>query len=123
MRVKILCGGTSYKIGDGLFRLALRGDVIDVTGEEAEALIASGAAEAVDAAPPVSDTPADKAEEGGDGPVAYSVDLKADQLRAIMEAYGLTASPRMTKREMVDALDAHFGEEDPPALNAEVPIV
>lgn len=89
-------------------------------------------AASVDVSTPNEPENAAESDEEGEEAVSapeYSVDMKADQLRAIMEANGLTVKPRMTKREMVDALDAFFAsdEEDeddelPPDLDAEVPV-
>ena len=149
MKVVIMCGGTSYKTGNR-FKLALRGEVVDVSAEEAEAMIRSGAARAVKpvetlpeansaagekpedagdvSTPPSPENEADGAEEA-EG-VVYSVDNTATELKATMKANGLTVKPRMTKREMVDALDAYFGsdeeaddDEQPPDLNAEALVI
>ena len=46
---------------------------------------------------------------------AYNADMKADALREIGKAYGLTFKVGMTKLEMVAALDEHFN----PAANDE----
>lgn len=47
--------------------------------------------------------------EGGDGaPLYYSVDMKADELRAIAKDMGLTFKVGMSKAEMVEAMDAHI---------------
>lgn len=145
MKVTILSGGTSYKVGDR-FKLALRGETVDVSEAEAEALIKLGAAcpalhtetspeadfaateepeDAGDVSTPPSPENEAEATEEAEG-AAYSVDMTAAELRAIMEANGLTAKPRMTKREMVDALDEFFAEDDdeaPPDLSAEAPVV
>jgi hypothetical protein len=56
------------------------------------------------------------------------MDNTAAELKAIMEAEGLTIRSGMTKREMVDALDAYFASEDDeddelPDLSPEVPVV
>lgn len=67
---------------------------------------------------------------GLDKPPAYSVDMKAAELRAIMELCGLTYKVGMTKADMVAALDEYYrdadGEddgEDPPDLSPEAPDV
>lgn len=149
MKVVIMCGGAGYKVGDR-FKLALRGDVVDVSAEEAEAMIGSGAARAVKpvetspkaesatgekpenagdvSTPPSPENEADGAEEA-EG-VVYSMDNTATELKAIMEANGLSVKARMTKREMVDALDAFYGsdeetddDEQPPDLNSEALVI
>ena len=55
----------------------------------------------------------------------YSPDMTANQLKAVMNAHGLTVKPRMSKPDMIAALDEYFSEsddgEDLPDLSAEVP--
>lgn len=45
--------------------------------------------------------------EGGTAAPLYSVDMKADELRAIAKDMGLTFKVGMSKAEMVEALEAH----------------
>lgn len=57
----------------------------------------------------------------------YSVVMKVDELRTLMNEYGVPYHVGMTKADMVAALDEYFsgGEDDgesPPALNAEEPV-
>ena len=67
--------------------------------------------------------------EGVVGILEYSVDTKADDLRAIGELFGLTFKKGMSKADMVAALNAHIEEnsvdgfdmddaEDAPAFDA-----
>ncbi len=76
-----------------------------------------------------------------DGKPAYSVDMKADELKKLMEKYGLSLKARMSKDDMVAALDEFFdneddgtepdddsdevedGEELPPSPSAEEPVI
>lgn len=58
----------------------------------------------------------------------YSVDMKAAELREIMEDCGLQYKVGMSKADMVAALDAYFGDEvededTPPDLGAEDPVI
>lgn len=58
----------------------------------------------------------------------YSVEMKAAELRELLEDCGLTYKVGMTKADMVAALDAYFDEavedgEAPPDLSAEAPII
>lgn len=72
--------------------------------------------------PPAEDTPP---EEEGDEIPEYSIDLKADQLRALMEQYGVPYKSGMNKSDMVAALDEYFaqdGGEAPPDLSAAGPV-
>lgn len=143
-KVRILCGG--YGHGD-LNTLVLRGHTIEVDDGEAQRLVFAGMAKVVveDCNTPVATTTSADADadEGDDMPdsesvsqgeeidiPAYSTDNKADELRAIMEAYGLDVKSGMSKADMVDALDAFFatdeeadeGGEDLPDLSAEEPV-
>ncbi len=60
--------------------------------------------------------------------VAYSVDMKASELRDMMEKFGLVYKVGMTKADMVAALDEYFSGEEvedgeaPPNLTAEEPV-
>ena len=52
--------------------------------------------------------------------------MKADQLRALLEQYGVPYKSGMNKADMVAALDEYFaqdGGEAPPELGAEAPVV
>lgn len=60
----------------------------------------------------------------------YNVEMKASELRELMEGCGLTYKVGMSKADMVATLDAYFGDEvedededTPPDLGAEDPIV
>ena len=72
--------------------------------------------------PPAEDTPP---EEDGDEIPEYSTDMKADQLRALMEQYDVPYKSGMNKADMVAALDEYFaqdGVEAPPDLSAAGPV-
>lgn len=72
--------------------------------------------------PPAEDTPP---EEDGDEIPEYSTDMKADQLRALMEQYDVPYKSGMNKADMVAALDEYFaqdGGEAPPDLSAAGPV-
>lgn len=53
----------------------------------------------------------------------YSSDSTVAELRAIAKAEGISFKVGMTKSEMVEALDEHFGVMDAPDLSAETPVV
>lgn len=56
----------------------------------------------------------------------YNIDMKATELREIMDNCQLTYKVGMSKADMVAALDAYFedeGADEPPKLGAEDPIV
>lgn len=46
-----------------------------------------------------------------DGTPVYSVDMKVNQLREIMEANGLSYRVGMTKEDIVNVLDGFYGKE------------
>ena len=72
--------------------------------------------------PPGEDAPP---EEEGDEIPEYSTDMKADQLRALLEQYGVPYKIGMNKADMVAALDEYFaqdGGEAPPDLSAAGPV-
>lgn len=72
--------------------------------------------------PPAEDTPP---EEDGDEIPEYSTDMKADQLRALLEQYGVPYKSGMNKADMVAALDEYFAQdvgEAPPDLSAAGPV-
>ncbi|MCF8017834.1 MAG: hypothetical protein K9L62_00415 [Vallitaleaceae bacterium] len=60
--------------------------------------------------PPKEDNSSNGAESTQDIP-EYNADMKAAELREIMEECGLTYKVGMSKADMVDALDAYFEEE------------
>lgn len=104
---------------------------IDVSDAEAERLIALGVAVIVE-----NDIPLTRPEEMPDKTLPeYSMKNKADELKALMDQYGLPYEDSTTKQQMVDALDAFFDapadddeepEEDPgqaPDLSAHSPVV
>ena len=73
--------------------------------------------------PPAGEAPS---EEESDEIPEYSTDMKADQLRALLEQYGVPYKSGMNKADMVAALDEYFaqdGGEAPPELGAEAPVV
>ena len=79
--------------------------------------------------PPDNDAGSNGTENAQDIP-EYSADMKAAELREIMENCGLQYKVGMSKADMVAALDAYFGDEvedededTPPDLGAEDPIV
>lgn len=104
--------------------------------EEAR-LVARGVAEYVDGAEPpadgepigFNDAPPVPEETGNDVPV-YDASMSAVELRKIAADHGVTFRVGMTKKDMVAALDEHFGisehveetsgedEEDAPSFNA-----
>lgn len=58
----------------------------------------------------------------------YNVDMKAAELRELMDDCGLTYKVGMSKADMVDVLDDYFSEETkdaetPPDLDAEDPVI
>ena len=74
---------------------------------------------------PETEAPAESEYEGDsvtDIP-EYSSDSTVAELRAIAKAEGISFKVGMTKSEMVEALDEHFGVMDAPDLSAETPVV
>ena len=74
---------------------------------------------------PETEAPAESEYEGDsvtDIP-EYSSDSTVTELRAIAKAEGISFKVGMTKSEMVEALDEHFGVMDAPDLSAETPVV
>ena len=143
MKVRITSGGYGLKKDENRMQLILRGEIVDVPDEEAALLIEQGAAVAVTADSWAGEKPESDGEvstsaspennedgqESAEG-TAYSMDNTAAELKAIMEAEGLKIRSGMTKQEMIDALDEHFGsdeeagdDEQPPDLNTEDLIV
>lgn len=113
-------------IGRGVAVLA--GVVTEATSKPSDGVFAAGDV----STPPSKENDAeDNGEDDSDiSAPKYSVEMTANQLRAIMKANGLSVKNRMTKSEMVDALDGYFGTNDeegdgemPPDLSAEAPIV
>lgn len=102
--------------------------------EELEArLVSEGVAKYVEDKPvrrkPTKNDTVNGTENAQDIP-EYSADMKAAELREIMENCGLQYKVGMSKADMVAALDAYFGDEvedededTPPDLGAEDPIV
>jgi hypothetical protein len=98
-------------------------------GTVKEVATAVGEANGQDASnnPPDDDAGSNGA-ENAQGIPKYSVDMKAAELREIMEDCGLQYKVGMSKADMVAALDAYFGDEvededTPPDLGAEDPVL
>lgn len=104
VQIKILSGVFGWN-HDGKYDLVHPGTCIEVDEALARRLVEQkGVAEY--AAPAVPDAP--ELPDGVTGVPEYRVDMTAKELRAIGETCGLTFPERMTKAEMVAALDAHI---------------
>ena len=108
------------------------GDTAPESGTGAEGAETSGSENATDNLDSGGGgDPGSSADDGGDelpSVPAYSVEMKVDQLRPLLERFGLAFKVGMTKADMVAALDEYFSaapddDEEPPVLGAEVPEV
>ena len=76
--------------------------------------------------PPDNDPPPEKQKPAPDKP-QYNIDMKAAELRELLEECKLTYKVGMSKADMVAALDEYFTDagdnEPPPVLGAEDPVI
>lgn len=119
-QVKIIKGAYGHRPeGKHYIHTALTGEVVDVSNAEADRLVSIGVA-----------TYIEKECEASSGDAiaipVYSIDMKADQLRALMEQENLPLKAGMTKADMVAALDENFTSVDDsdalPEPSAENPV-
>ncbi len=137
-KVKILAGGYGLRKGTRN-TLCTKNNIVEVDDAEAERIVSLGVAEYFDsvvATPPADEfeensgdnTPngengSNDAENGDSETPAYSVDMKADELRAIGKQFDITFKVGTTKEDMVKALDEYFADgEDAPELTAGAPV-
>lgn len=136
-KVRILCGGYGHRIKD-VVKLVRTGEAVEVDDSEADRLISLGVA-ALDVATPQEGGA--NADPGGNAPPAgnpaegrETAFLDHDQLQAmtvpdlkrLAEDMGIDTSDCKKKHDYIEAISAEtvytYGEE-PPALNAEAPVV
>lgn len=132
--IKIIVGSYGYRPegSKSVTLITKQHPPIDVSDAEAERLIELGVAVIVE-----NDIPLTRPEETPDkgSMPEYSKKNKADELKALMDEFGLPYEDGITKQQMVDALDAFFdapaeddedAEEEPgqaPDLSAHNPVV
>lgn len=148
-QVKIIFGAYGYKpAGAAHVRAVPVGGVVEVADDEAARLVSIGTAAYITEEYPtqaVITPPVDEEQAGAGGNTEedentpegeendtdapeYSVSMKADQLRALLEKCGIPFKFGMTKADMVAVLDQHFSageyaDEEPPDLGAGAPVV
>ena len=152
MKVTIKSGAYGYKENDR-FKVAYRGETVDIPDADAKLLISRGEAEkaapqaaagapATDKSGAGSNSPEDLKPENGQETGesgAYSADMSAADLRDAMKQNGLKVKVGMSKAEMAAALNAKAAAEGdgelpadedevedgdtPPDLEAEAPSV
>lgn len=148
-QVKIIFGTYGHKpAGAAHVRAVPVGGVVEVADDEAARLVSIGTAAYITEEYPtqaVITPPVDEEQTGAGGDTEehenvpegeesdtdapeYSMSMKADQLRALLEKCGIPYKFGMTKADMVAALDQHFSaggyaDEEPPDLGAGAPVV
>ena len=110
--IKIIKGVYGYVNKNGSVKPKTpKDEPFELSKEQEERLVKLGVAEYVG-----GETPAEPAEEmpelpeGVTGIPEYSVEMKADELRAIAKEMGLTFKPGTSKAKMVEEMDAHIAE-------------
>lgn len=127
-KVKIIVGSYGYRPeGAGSVTLITKHHPpITVSDAEAERLVELGVAKIIESNIPLM-APGDNPD--ADTKPQYSMKNKSDELKALMDEFGLEHEEGMTKQQMVDALDEYFdGYEDnelgqAPDLNADQSVV
>ena len=145
-KIKIIKGFFGHHVNIGkksvIRRKGPNDDAFEVDDETAKRLVDLGMAKYVAAVPvttppenseeddssnnlPENEEPAEdeNEEDAGIDIPEYSIDSHVSELRTIAKAAGITFKVGMSKGDMVDALDKHFGVMDAPALSAETPVV
>lgn len=121
---------SSEDIADAVQSMAASGYTVDDTGEESAtnpvATPQNGAEDGTASNGPVEESGGAEGDENAQENPPYSADMKAAELRDLMEACGLTYKVGMSKADMVAALDAYYSEaedtdEEPPVLAPEIP--
>lgn len=104
--IKIIKGTYGYMDKNGIVRPKTADDApFELTPEQEARLVDLGVAEYVTAPEELPDLP-----EEVQGIPEYNTGMKADELREIAKAMGLTFKAGTTKQEMVDAMDAFLAE-------------
>lgn len=122
MLVRIISGTYGHRtiLPDGVHRLTpvKAGETCEV--EKAEGLRLIGLGVAIEAVPDVEHTAEIQTQEepknGNPEPVSFSTDMSIASLRAAMRERGLQYNVRMTKEQLVAAIEA---AEDAPVLEPE----
>ena len=103
--IKIVRGVYGHQIGGRVVPKDKKAEPFSLTPEQEARLVGMGVAEYV------GELPTEEAEEMEPVAPVYSIDMKADELRAIAKGMGLTFKVGTTKAEMVEAMDKHLDEE------------
>lgn len=133
MKVKIIDGVYGFRDESGTIQpVSPRDEAIELPDSEAARLISLRVAqecvvtpstyipaskESIDNPPPLEAPGSEEKEPPANDDavpdsVAYNIDMTANELKEIMEANGVQVKARMTKGEMVAALDAAFAEAE-----------
>lgn len=109
-RVKIIQGSYGHRLDSGgVALITTKSPPITVNDDEAERLVELGVAAIVE-----NDIPLTRPGESQDTEEKpeYSMKNKSDELKALMDKFGLEYEDGITKQQMVDALDAFFDASD-----------
>lgn len=126
--IKIIVGSYGYRPeGTGSVTLITKHHPpITVSAAEAERLVELGVAKTIESNIPLT-APGDNPD--ADTKPQYSMKNKSDELKVLMDEFGLEHEEGMTKQQMIDALDEFFdGYEDDetdqaPDLNSDQTVV